>query len=347
MRTGLRPYITAGIALVGASAVAVTPIAAIPRDVKVPNPDVELSANPFDAYLQAIERAFGNAQRVIGQALADPAVFPLTPEQILNSLFGDPRNNLQILVNDFEELQQFLPTNLPGFANDIADNLRGTINNAVAGDFVAAVNDLIAAYRTARLLEDAALELPLDLLGRDLARETTFAIPGRGQTALVGPVISGLLASAGATQRILNALQQRNPQALANASLVVPRSQMFTSVSTSQDARVVTFDVDSTPNRHVADENPVAKDPDQSTNQDVTADDGATNLSDGDKHAPRLFGRHAADRTRNSAVAGPVGEGIHDGIQGFRDGVRDAVKTLTGHANDNSKSTSGDTGASS
>jgi hypothetical protein len=84
-----------------------------------------------------------------------------------------------------------------------------------------------------------------------------------------------------------------------------------------------------------------------STNQDVTADDRAKNLSDGDKHAPRLFGRHAADRTGNSAAAGPVGEGIHDGIQGFRDGVRDAVKTLTGHANDNSKSTSGDTGASS
>lgn len=81
MRTGLRPYITVGIALVGTTAVAITPIAAIPRDVKVPNPDVELGASPFDAYVQAIEQAFANAQRVIGQALADPAVFPLIPSR--------------------------------------------------------------------------------------------------------------------------------------------------------------------------------------------------------------------------------------------------------------------------
>ena len=49
MRAPLRPYVTAGIGLVGASAI-VAPIAATPPDVKIANPDLQLSASPFDPY---------------------------------------------------------------------------------------------------------------------------------------------------------------------------------------------------------------------------------------------------------------------------------------------------------
>ena len=45
MHAAVRPYITAGAALVGASVIAVTPIAAPPPDIQVANPAMRLAAD--------------------------------------------------------------------------------------------------------------------------------------------------------------------------------------------------------------------------------------------------------------------------------------------------------------
>src|SRR5215211_2971413 len=45
MHAAVRPYVTAGAALVGASVIAVTPIAAPPPDIQVANPAVRLAAD--------------------------------------------------------------------------------------------------------------------------------------------------------------------------------------------------------------------------------------------------------------------------------------------------------------
>ena len=38
MQLSLRPYVTAGVALAGASVIAVAPIQPIPTDIQIPNP---------------------------------------------------------------------------------------------------------------------------------------------------------------------------------------------------------------------------------------------------------------------------------------------------------------------
>lgn len=85
MRAALRPYVTAGVALVGASVITIAPIAATPPDVKIANPAVQLAASPFDPYVTALVRARNNIEVLFLQALADPAT-PFTLEDLLDLL---------------------------------------------------------------------------------------------------------------------------------------------------------------------------------------------------------------------------------------------------------------------
>ena len=101
MRAALRPYVTAGVALVGASVVAVAPIAATPPDVKIANPAIQLAASPFDPYVTALVRARNNIEVLILQALADPAA-PFTLEGLLNGLLADPAANFEAFVDGLE-----------------------------------------------------------------------------------------------------------------------------------------------------------------------------------------------------------------------------------------------------
>ena len=106
MRASLR---TAGVALVGASVLAVTPILAIPPDVKIANPDVALSASPLDSYLSAFARARANAEALLELALTGPATGGMTLEELLDSLFGDPAGDLRSAALTYQANLQVLP----------------------------------------------------------------------------------------------------------------------------------------------------------------------------------------------------------------------------------------------
>ena len=67
MQSALRPYVTAGVALVGASAIAVSPVTVPPSAVeKVQDAAVELSAlnNPIDTLRPIFEQALREAREV-------------------------------------------------------------------------------------------------------------------------------------------------------------------------------------------------------------------------------------------------------------------------------------------
>jgi hypothetical protein len=88
MQAALRPYVTAGVALVGASVIAVTPVTVPPTAIEVRDTAVQLSAltNPIDIFRPVFEQALENAQTV-GQAIAaNPA--PIL-EQILANQLGN------------------------------------------------------------------------------------------------------------------------------------------------------------------------------------------------------------------------------------------------------------------
>ncbi|HET7740998.1 MAG TPA: hypothetical protein VFL67_10155 [Mycobacterium sp.] len=89
MQLALRPYVTTGIAMVGAAAIAVTPISVTPHDIRVPavySSDVQLAAllNPFEVFAPIVGQAVANAQ-VIGQKVFDNPM-PILRALALNQL---------------------------------------------------------------------------------------------------------------------------------------------------------------------------------------------------------------------------------------------------------------------
>lgn len=69
MHAALRPYVTASVALVGASVIAVTPVAPTPLEIPVASPAVELTAapKPLDFYGQVLEAAIVNVVDLVSQ----------------------------------------------------------------------------------------------------------------------------------------------------------------------------------------------------------------------------------------------------------------------------------------
>ena len=66
MRKALRPYLTAGVAVVGASVLALAPVIATPPDVRVINPAVPQSAGPLEDYVDTVREALANLEALLG-----------------------------------------------------------------------------------------------------------------------------------------------------------------------------------------------------------------------------------------------------------------------------------------
>ena len=84
MRAGVRPYVTAGVALVGAGAIAVTPISPLPADVPMAQPAVQLAAipSPLQLYPEVFLRSVSNAGALVQEYFADP--FPIINATLRN-----------------------------------------------------------------------------------------------------------------------------------------------------------------------------------------------------------------------------------------------------------------------
>lgn len=418
MRAALRPYVTAGVALVGASVITIAPIAATPPDVKIANPAVQLAASPFDPYVTALVRARNNIEVLFLQALADPAT-PFTLEDLLDGLLADPAANFQEFVDGIEGLGPFLQLNLPALLGDAADNVQSAFDRAAEGNIDLFVVDLILAYLSLTPIVAEAISIPLPLLGPDLELVTTFVL-AKTLNAAIGPVISGIGKTAVAIQNIVNVLNEDpDPGALLGALIgapgtiadgvlngfpIVPSPIAFPGILTAGNVldptepdpfdptaatpgpaflaiglaqgvralltpepeamtiftapdgneRIMTFDVNANQNLQpgppsggsgpVVGQSPLTLDPKETDDPDQgnlimseKETNGGTDLSDGNKHRPRLFGRNSDGDIGGGAGLSTLREGIRDGIQGFREGVCYTVKTFTGRGGDDVK----------
>ena len=79
MQLSLRPYLTAGVAIAGASVIAVAPIQPTPTDIQIPNPiaqverDVQLTGNEIDDSGQP--RRISDYRAWVGPIVPGTAVF--------------------------------------------------------------------------------------------------------------------------------------------------------------------------------------------------------------------------------------------------------------------------------
>src|SRR4051812_32470453 len=84
MHATVRPFVMAAAAALGAGAVAITPIAATPPDVKIANPAVQLTASPFEAYETLLDYSGENLQGLLSLVLAPAPTLPFTLNDLIS-----------------------------------------------------------------------------------------------------------------------------------------------------------------------------------------------------------------------------------------------------------------------
>lgn len=216
MHSAIRPYVTAGIALVGACAIAVTPIVATPPDLTVAEHAVDLTASPFDAYEALLNNSVTNIEGLASMALAPAPTLPFTLGDLISqvqevdanvaafrALVGGLSGQLDSLNQLNQMFQQAASTQYQA----------GNIDNAL--DIV-----LYASLFNATGLLGFAL-YPAALLGADV-EEVTPEFAGALFNAAVAPAFSGVAVGGHIAQEVLDAVRSGEYQDLPNNLIAAP-----------------------------------------------------------------------------------------------------------------------------
>lgn len=229
MNLALRPYATAGIALVGASVIAVTPIAAAPNTAaRMSSAEIQLNAlvNPIEQWAEIGQHTAANLAAL--QDFASPShgyPFPIlrqlsalatTRGQVLATAFQDTANKLGLL---------FSPDNPDG----VPAQLNAALAKLTAGDPKAAVNGAYAALMTIVNVGGfglagpigTAITQPVDDLAKvwDNVPLIFTSVVGFGALAIMA---AGQEVVASALGDLTSAAQSGDPQEFANAIISLP-----------------------------------------------------------------------------------------------------------------------------
>jgi hypothetical protein len=220
-----RPYLAAGVALVGASVIAASSVSPLP-DVHLPEvhlPAISAAkvnlaalANPLEVYAQVFQTALAN----LGQ-LADDAV----PGQLLHQIVANQLSSagtlgagLATTGQDIEKAAAQLPATVATAASQLAaGNVSGAVNTLLGVPLSVAlpVTDLLPALQT-------ILTKPLQNIINVI---NSFKDPLATQLLLAGfiaPLISTPAAAAVAVQNVLNAVGTGDLSAVVNAIVTAP-----------------------------------------------------------------------------------------------------------------------------
>ena len=196
-----RPLVAAGVAVVGASAIALNPVAVAPPDIHAAAPAIQLTASTdwADIFTRA---------GVSAQALFD--MWRQAPAPVLQ----------QVLANQLAYLRE-----LPDFAG-IAAQIQSNVQAALAAPMAVDRSTLDATHRTFYDLLPAVLQLPgiPDLLqlnisptGKQLLAFSTTALSGV-ILGMAGPVLGPLLVLASS----LESIRDQDPASAAGALATLP-----------------------------------------------------------------------------------------------------------------------------
>ena len=202
MQLTLRPYVTAGVALVGASVIVASTVQPPLPDIRVSAEAVQLSAAsvppPADVYPFIFNKTVGNAGALVNTASADPASAALGPILALGRILESQPGSLQDILDGLGISAEQLFTTVPA-------QLLGAAGSFEAGRINSTVNILQS--------------VPLAVLNPILAKNPALAAVLLG---LAGPAISSVGATVDALQLIIDASNAGDPQETLNAVLDGP-----------------------------------------------------------------------------------------------------------------------------
>jgi hypothetical protein len=204
MQVAVRSYLIAGVAAVGATAIALAPIQPILPDVQIPSShvvsvDLAATVNPIEAWVQVIQGAVTNVGGLVDQVVATP--FPVTGQLIDNqlanfTLLGD---TAQATVQALVAAAQALPAALQAAGQQLA-----------AGEIVNAFNTLVLYSLQAALPLVGGLGAAIQITQNAVQNIANVigvipdAILAAGLGA-ISPVISTMTAGAQTIQDVIDA----------------------------------------------------------------------------------------------------------------------------------------------
>jgi hypothetical protein len=226
MQVASRPRLNAGIALVGASVIAVSPLAPPMPDIHLPNPahvvaSVELAAAALatapPSYAQVIQEAVANAQALL-------TTFEANPTPILSQVAHNQAITIQNLIAALQTtggaigtaLTTTVPPLLQAAFNDLASgNVEGATNNVLSAILapVFPITGFIPALSAAFTQPLTNLVAAINAVqAGGVLSPLSFAVTG-----LLGPVLSGAGAFGVAVDNVGSAIGAGDPQAVLNA----------------------------------------------------------------------------------------------------------------------------------
>jgi hypothetical protein len=224
MNVAVRPYATAGIALVGASVIAVSPLAPPVPDVQamqrtVSSVGVELSAavNPIENWIQVFQKSAANLG-AIGQQIAD------SPAPILSQIVANQIAAFEDLKTRFDNNAGTVKLILDGAPNAIA-TARGQLQSGdIVGAFDTFNNQIVIPLALAGVQAVSDLTRPLVSAVNNFAKAFATVPDAVFQVILpmTFPLVSTINAAVQATQDVYDGVVARDPAAVINTLVNLP-----------------------------------------------------------------------------------------------------------------------------
>ena len=216
MQLALRPYITAGVALVGAAVIVASPVAPTPPDIQVAAPAVQLSAV---TYAEVLQKALDNAGILLTTALNPPA--PILSQIVQNQIdsISAIATGLGETVTGFFDALAELPTALTAAFNALTDgNVVGAVN--ILLDAALALVGPVFSSLIPPIVN--AINQPVQNLAKVIGYLLTPANITLLAQSLLAPVVSGAGATGVAIQGVVDALGAGSPGDTLNALITAP-----------------------------------------------------------------------------------------------------------------------------
>ncbi|OLP00788.1 hypothetical protein BVU76_18540 [Mycolicibacterium porcinum] len=226
MQDVAHPYLAAGVALIGAGAIAVSPVAPPMPDITVPavsSAEVSLSAavDPIEAYTALFTTTFTNLQTIIGNELENPA--PILQQVIANQV-----TSAQAMAAGLQGAAEGIATILdPDYPGGIPYGLRLALEDLLAGNIDGAVSNAWGALLSPVLYAGLPLLEPLTAAIRQPIQNLLNVVDT--QAAVLLPVLAvlnvgyGTVTAAGNVgQAIVDSIKAGDPLGVANTVLSSP-----------------------------------------------------------------------------------------------------------------------------
>lgn len=224
MNAAVRPYATAGVALIGATAIAMSPLAPPVPEVQamqraVSSASVELSAavNPIENWIQVFQKSAANLNAIGEQIAASPA--PILKQIVVNQMAA------------FEDLKTRMDANagtlkliFDGAPNAIA-TARGQLQSGdIVGAFDTFNNQIVIPLALAGVQAVSDLTRPLVSTVNNFAKAFAAVPDAVFQVILpmTFPLVSTINAAVQATQDVYDGVVARDPAAVLNTLVNLP-----------------------------------------------------------------------------------------------------------------------------